>query len=57
MEESTQPNQDKSRCLMLIKSKLQYKRINVDDSENPMVVIKIKTKKHEHTTIVGHYGQ
>ena len=29
LEESTQPNQDKSRCLMLIKSRLQYKRINV----------------------------
>ena len=43
---------------MLIKSKLPYERVPIDDdSTNPAIVINIKTKPRESTLIIGHYRQ
>ena len=57
IEISTQPNNPKSRCIMIIKNTVQYERLDVDDDENPIVAISIKTKKHQKAVIVGHYRQ
>ena len=55
IEESKQDNNDKSRCLMIIRNKIKYERLQIDESKNPTVAIKIKTKKNENTIIIGHY--
>ena len=44
IEISTQPNNPKSCCIMIIKNTVQYERLDVDDDENPIVAISIKTK-------------
>ena len=46
IEESLQSNNPRSRCLMIIKNSIQYERMKVDDEENPIVAICVKTKKN-----------
>ena len=58
IEISDQENLKYSRCIMLIKNKIPYERINIKpDTVNPTVVIVIKTKKHEKLALVSHYRQ
>ena len=57
IEESRQIGQDSCRCLMLIRNRINYERLDFDESENPAIAIKLKTKKHQFSTILGHYRQ
>ena len=54
VEESKQLNSDKSRCILFVKKKIKYKRVEVDISENPIIVIKFKSKKDKLCTLVCH---
>ena len=43
---------------MLIKNGIDYERVKCDDmDDNPIVAIKIKTKKYESTMVICHYRQ
>ena len=60
IEESSIDLNGKCQAIMLIKNCIECERIEVaDNEENPIVVIKIQTKKNENekTSIKGHYRQ
>ena len=58
IEEIENKTNDKSRVLMIIKNKIPYERVPMEDEViNPAIAIKVTSKTHESTTIVGHYRQ
>merc|ERR1711954_226937 len=51
-------NNDKARVSMMISKKIKFRRVpEMEDTENPTIVVKIKEKLGKHLIIIGMYRQ